>query len=104
MAYNTIYFKNPFTGQLRKAPVGYSWTCLFFGFADAFYRNDWKWLFAMALSSGITGGFLWIVVYPFIYNKLYIQDLINNGYKVVSIQTGSLNVLASKTGLKLENI
>ena len=104
MAYNTIYFKNPYTGQLREAPVGYSWSCLFFGFAVAFYRNDWKWLFTMAISSVISGGFLWLFIYPFIYNGLYIQDLINNGYKVVSIQIGAINVLERKIGLKLESI
>lgn len=29
MANNTIYFENPRTGQIKGAPVGFSWTTLF---------------------------------------------------------------------------
>lgn len=32
MAYNTIHFQHPTTGQIREALVGFSWTCFFFGF------------------------------------------------------------------------
>ncbi|MGH8655103.1 MAG: hypothetical protein ACREYE_24345 [Gammaproteobacteria bacterium] len=56
MAYNTIHFQHPTTGQIREAPVGFSWTCFFFGFFPAFFRGDWKWGIIMLLIALITFG------------------------------------------------
>ena len=83
MAYTHINLKHPLTGDLRRAPVGFSWTVLFFGCFPAFFRTDWKWFIIMLLVGMCTYG-LSSLVFMFIYNKLYITDLINKGYRIQS--------------------
>ena len=102
MAYNTIYFKNPHTGQMREAPVGFSWTVAFFNCFPALFRSDWKWagiMFLCALASCNLSGF----VFMFIYNKLYIKELVNNGYEVKSVQKGTVENLERQLGFSLNN-
>lgn len=74
-----ITFTNEYTGQYKTAPIGFSWTTLFFGCFPAMFRSDWKWAaiqFGLAL---ITSGISWLVM-PFIYNKMYIKDLLSKGF------------------------
>ena len=74
-----IEFTNEYTGQYKTAPVGFSWTTLFFGCFPAMFRSDWKWAaiqFGLAL---VTAGISWLVM-PFIYNKMHIKDLLNKGF------------------------
>ncbi|WP_300561939.1 DUF2628 domain-containing protein [Companilactobacillus sp.] len=82
-----IRMRNEQTGQVRETKVGYSWTTLLFGFFPALFRSDWKYAiiqFLTALAVGtVTMGFgtpLVPVVFSFIYNKLYINELIANGF------------------------
>jgi len=42
MASAVITFKNDNTGEVKPAPVGFSWTALFFGFIPMLCRSDWK--------------------------------------------------------------
>lgn len=55
----------------------------FFGFWVPLFRGDWKWLLIMLLLDIIIGTVTFIanIVMGFLYNKLYIEDLISNGYK-----------------------
>ena len=69
--------------DLKEVKVGFSWTTFFFGAFPALFRGDWKWFFIMLLVAFFTFGFSWLV-FPFIYNKLYLKDLIKNGYKPAS--------------------
>lgn len=101
MAFDTIYFQNPHTNQLREAPVGFSWTCLFFGCFVPLFRSDWKWALIMFLCSLATYG-LSQFVFIFIYNKLYIKDLISEGYRVKSIENGSIGDLERELSLVLD--
>jgi hypothetical protein len=103
MAYNTIYFLNPQTGQMRQAPVGFSWTVLFFSWFPPMFRSDWKWTLIMLLCALLTWG-LSGLVFMFIYNKLYIKELLNNGYKIQSIQNGTKEQLERDIGIKLAHI
>lgn len=90
MAFTTIIFKNPNTGVVKEAPVGFSWTIFFFGFFPPLFRSDWKWTIIMFVIAMITIG-LSNFVFMFIYNKLYIKDLIGTGYKAQYIASGDMS-------------
>ena len=83
MASSIIYLENPHTGCRRQAPQGFSWTTLFFGFFPALFRSDYKWGIIMAICSVITIGFSQLI-FCFIYNDLYVKDLLSNGYKITA--------------------
>jgi hypothetical protein len=75
-----IFLENPNTGQHKEAKIGFSWTTFFFGFIPALTRGDWKWgaiqFLVACCTLGLSG-----LVFMFIYNKLYIKDLLNDGFK-----------------------
>jgi hypothetical protein len=100
MAYAKITFIDP-TGKItRIAPVGFSWTTLFFCFLPALFRWDLWWAFIILICLPLTGGLSWLV-FPFIYNKLYIKDLINKAYKVKAVTGRDLSYISSKLGVDL---
>ena len=79
MAFATINFeKNSLT---KEAPVGFSWTTLFFGFFPALIRGDMKWAVIIFAATFVTFGLAGIV-FAFIYNRLYIQSLVEKGFKI----------------------
>ena len=99
MAYANLVLTNTRTGFIRKAPVGFSWTTFFFGFFPALLRQHWLGAavqFAVAL---VTGG-LSVLVFPFFYNKWYINGLVQDGY-VVDNSSIPLEEIASKSNLTL---
>ena len=100
MAYTIITFENPNTGHVKEAPVGFSWTVLFFGFFPPLFRGDWKWGVIMFLLALITFG-LSGLVFMFIYNKLYIKDLIGSGFKAKSVESGTMDEVSGKLGVTL---
>jgi len=100
MAYTKIVFENPKTGYIKEAPVGFSWTVLFFGFFPPLFRGDWKWGVIFFLLALLTWG-LSNLIFMFIYNKLYIKDLIGSGFKAKSIETGSLQEASGKLAINL---
>ena len=77
-------------GVIKEVKLGFSWTTLFFGIFPALFRKDFKWamimlgisitinLFLYGLGALITG-----VLFAFIYNKIYIKNLLMNGYRPV---------------------
>jgi len=100
MAYTSIIFKNPNTGAMKEAPVGFSWTTFFFGFFPALFRGDLKYGLIQFVIAVITFSFS-NIVFAFIYNKLYIKDLIGQGYKAQSIASGDLNFASAKIGMQI---
>jgi hypothetical protein len=92
MAFDTAVLENPRTGQIRQAPVGFSWTMFFFGPFAPMFRGDWKWaviLFIIAIIvSAITSGILgWLpgVIGSFMWNKSYLNRLIADGFQLKSM-------------------
>ncbi|WAM37875.1 DUF2628 domain-containing protein [Leuconostoc pseudomesenteroides] len=82
-----VNLSNPITNTFKQVKVGFSWTTFFFGCLPALFRGDWKWFGIMLGIDVVTGAFTFGIaaavvgiVMAFIYNKLYITDLINNGY------------------------
>ena len=100
MAYTQLIMENPSTGQIKEAPVGFSWTVFFFSFFPALFRGDWKWAIIMFLIASLTFG-LSGLVFMFIYNKLYIKDLVSDGYKVKFVGIGTIEQVSEKIGFNL---
>lgn len=75
-------------GLVKEVKVGFSWTTFFFGFFPALFRGDLKWAAIMFIISLILAPFTlgigaWIsgIVFSFVYNKIYIKELIEKGYE-----------------------
>ncbi len=101
MAFDVLTLKNPNTGELKQAPVGFSWTTFFFGFFPAIFRNDWKHVAIMVILAMFTFG-VSSIVFAFIYNKMYIKDLIfSKGFKVTGCRSGNLQGISNNVGLEL---
>lgn len=73
-----INMKSP-VGIIKQVKLGFSWTMLFFGIFVPLFRGDFKWFLITLLASLVTCGFAWLV-FPFIYNKIYIKELIEKGW------------------------
>ena len=79
MAFSSVKLKHPEYEIVKDAPVGFSWTVFFFGFFPALFRGDWKWGLIILFSALVTFG-ISNLVFIFIYNKLYIKSLLEQGY------------------------
>jgi hypothetical protein len=95
-----LNLKNPNTGIVKAAPVGFSWTTFFFGGFPALFRGDFKWFLIQFLVACVTMGFS-NLVFAFIYNKLFITGLLERGYKVKSVDGTTVEYLNTKLGLEL---
>tara|TARA_Y100001958_G_C20921950_1_gene335870 strand:- start:261 stop:566 length:306 start_codon:yes stop_codon:yes gene_type:complete len=98
MAYAVITFENKKTKQLKLAPIGFSWTNLFFGFFVPLFRGDWKWAAIFFGVGWITFGFGSFIT-CFFYNKLYAEELINTGFKVKSLNGADKNLIKASIGI-----
>ena len=79
---SVITLKND-VGVVRKVPVGFSWTMLFFGPLVPLFRGDIKWTILYLLVALVTLPFYGVgcLILPFIYNKRYVIGLFERGYK-----------------------
>ena len=103
MAYTSIIFKNPNTDAIKEAPVGFSWTVFFFGFFPPLFRGNWKWAIIMFILALMTLG-VSNLIFMFIYNKLYIKDLIGDGFKAQSIGSGDMMFAGTKLGVEIPQL
>lgn len=81
-----ITLKNP-AGLTKSVKVGFSWTTFFFGFLPALFRGDLKWAIIMFIIEAVLGSFtlgigsfITGLVFSFVYNKIYIKEMIEKGY------------------------
>ena len=99
MAFSTLNLKHPDLEIIKQAPVGFSWTVFFFGFFPPIFRGDWKWgliIFVLAICTfGIAN-----LIFMFIYNKLYIQSLLDQGYATIDSEE-ILKPIEAKMGIKI---
>ena len=100
MAFATIKLKSKQAG-IKEAPVGFSWTTLFFGAFVALFRGDWTWALIMLIAQFITFGLVGIL-FGFIYNRLYIEGLLKQGYTVISY-LGDKKEIETSAQIKLGN-
>jgi len=96
MAFDTAILENPRTGQIRSAPVGFSWTMFFFGPFAPMFRGDWKWAIILLILASVamvaSAGFLgWLpsLVGAFLWNKSYFTRLISDGFQLKTTEKGS---------------
>lgn len=85
MLQSSLILKNPRTGEIKSAPLGFSWSVLLFGFFVPFYRHDWKWGTLMLITYILTWGLI-SIPFALIYNKYYARSLFQHGYKLFQIQ------------------
>lgn len=75
----TIQLQHKDTAVIRNAPIGFSWTSLFFGFWVPLLRGDFVWCLLYIILSTVSLGLFWII-FPFIYNKIFLRKLLEKGY------------------------
>jgi TM2 domain-containing membrane protein YozV len=93
-----LSMENPNTGIIKTAPVGFSWTTLFFSGFPSLFRGDIKWFIIQVLLcwTGIS-----FIIFAFIYNKIYINKLLEKGFKVKDVEGGTLEDAKKKMGINL---
>ena len=94
-----IILQNPHSGIIKKAPVGFSWTTLFFGPLPALCRGDFKWFFIQLLCALPFG--MGFPLFAFLYNKIHLKKCLEAGYKVKSVEGSTIEALNIKLGLEL---
>ena len=103
MASGNINLKHPTFTVIKSCPVGFSFTTLFFGGFPALFRGDIKWGAIQILLQMLTLG-LSAVVFSFMYNKLYIGSLLDEGYtsddseNILSMHEGAIGRKIPRTG------
>lgn len=67
--------------------VGFSWTEMIFGFWTPVFRSDFKWAAILVLAEILFGSFTWgggaflvTLIFAFFYNRLYVKDMLAQGY------------------------
>jgi hypothetical protein len=82
------------SGLSKQVKIGFSWTTFFFGPIPALIRGDLKWAVIMFILAAVVGavtlGFgAWVpgLIFSFVYNKIYIKDLLEKGYRPADTST-----------------
>ena len=102
MASSKITFQHPNTGAIKEAPVGFSWTTLFFAGIPALIRGHIG-MGVVIIIIGLLTLFWSDVIFAFIYNKMYVKNLIGEGFKVSST-TIPEEQMAAKLGMALPKL
>lgn len=84
-----VNLKHPQTNMVKTVKVGFSWTVFFFSFFPPLFRGDWKWAIIMFLVASFTFG-VSSLIFMFIYNKIYLNELLEKGYVAVDDHSESI--------------
>jgi len=84
------------TERTREAPVGFSWTRLFFGPFPMLFRGNWKWFLISLILAVCTFG-LGNLELMLMINRLHLEELVNDGYRVRSLRHGDTALLSTRT-------
>lgn len=103
MAHNTIHFQNPQTGQTRRAPVGFAWTILLLGPLVFLARKEWL-LFAVTLVLTVITLHLSNVFLALKGNRMYIQLLVNSGFRVDRVDHGTVEQMSEALDIQLPTL
>lgn len=95
--------EHPETGIRKTAYVGFELGILFFGPLYPLFRGDFKWFFIMCAVDLFTLG-LGFLIFPFIYNKIYLKELLKKGYRVSEIQGSNLEEMSKRLGISLKRM
>ena len=99
MAFTKIHLKHPEFELTKEVPVGFSWTVFFWGMLPPLFRSDWKWGIIMLILAMVTFGFS-NFIFAFLYNKLYLDALLEQGYSSVDSEA-ILGPVEAKLGTKI---
>jgi hypothetical protein len=89
-----LMMENPHTGIIKTAPIGRG--------GLPFFRGDVKWsviAIILVVCLNIIGLFIW--EYMMNYNKTYITQLLEKGFKVRDVIGGTLDEAKAKLGINL---
>jgi hypothetical protein len=103
MANSHANLRNSDTGEEVRVPFGFSWTTFFWGPFPALFRGDWKWAAIIFITAVFTWNFS-NFIFAFVYNKLHIKDLLRDGYKVVDVENGSIDLVSDEVGFEKSKI
>ncbi len=85
MCKTELILKDPGKDRYKIAPLGYSWTVLFFSFLVPLCRRDWRG-FAILLSLSLLTLGTASPVCAWFYNTAYARHLLKSGYKIFHIK------------------
>jgi NADH:ubiquinone oxidoreductase subunit H len=85
MAHTVIHVSNGV--EIKKVPLGFSWTTFFFGGWPAIFRQDWIPGIVLLIACIFTWGFAGVVA-AFIYNNYYAKSLLNKGFRIHTMPPG----------------
>ena len=100
MAFATVPIEDKKNQIIKEAPVGFSWTVLFFGGLVPLVRGDWGYFFIMLVASIVTFGISGII-FAFIYNRIYLQNSLKKGFKVKKYE-GNKKLIEKSAQIKLK--
>ena len=98
MAHSNIVLEKD--GLLKTAPVGFSWTTLFFGGFPALFRGHVSMGLVQLLLQMVTFA-LSVLIFCFIYNKMYVNYLLENGYRFQSCSGKSKEEIEEVLGMSI---
>lgn len=85
MAFTTITLTNG--TDIKRVPLGFSWTTFFFGGWIPIIRQDWLIGVILLIITIFTGGITGIMA-AFFYNKIYAKSLFKSGYYIYHLPDG----------------